>query len=150
MGRRSVVEGAARLIELAEHCEKATGTDRSLDRDIAIATFVGHEDGGCLSRARKVILSHGARPENYEIVAISGVSLRTPEYFTRSLDAAITLVPEGIGGELLSIMLHRSWRGDCSVKLLDTLGGQESVGKAATPALALCAASLRARAGAPS
>jgi hypothetical protein len=63
---------------------------------------------------------------------------------TASLDAAMTLVPEGIGGEPLAIMLRCSWRGIGTVKLLDTLGGQEWGATAATAALALTAAALRA------
>ena len=62
------------------------------------------------------------------------------------LDAAMSLVPSGVGDELLSIMLKRSYRNDASVLLLDSLTGHQWHGDAATPALALTAACLRARA----
>lgn len=127
------------MSSLADRVERE-GAGRELDRDIAIATFIGREEGGCRERAREVILSHGAQPWNYEVVAISGVSLHTPPTYTASIDAALQLVPEG-------------WRysvagpndAEASVWPADgEPGGLRAF--ASTPAQALCAAALRARA----
>lgn len=117
------------LIALAERVEAATGPDRELDECIGMAIGlkntmrVGHE---CLGTDRVV-------------------PVRCPT-FTASLDAAMTLVPEGC---------------DWSVDNFDGANGKPSawvhVRKSsaaieqvtgATPALALTAAALRARAAA--
>lgn len=65
---------------------------------------------------------------------------------TVSVDDALALVPEGVGSTSLSVMLQRTWEGRGRVRLIDSLGGQNWEGEADTPALALCAAALRARA----
>ena len=98
---------------LAALCEAATGPSSMLDRDIAVACGVPIED------------------ERGTII---------PPYYTASLDAAMTLVPEGC-------WLSLNIMDDLPIASLG-LPGTETVadGRAATPALALCAASLRARA----
>lgn len=63
---------------------------------------------------------------------------------TVSVDDALALVPEGVASTPLSVMLQRTWEGRGKVRLLDSLGGQAWDGEAATPALALTAAALRA------
>jgi hypothetical protein len=96
----------ATFIALADRCEQAAGPDRELNA--AIDDFM---------------LKHG--PETDRI--------RNPRYvlpYTASLDAAVTLVPEGCGW-----MVMRS---------AAKVGRWPSRG--ATAALALCAAALRARA----
>lgn len=95
------------LIELAERCEKAEGPDRELDL--------------CIMRYAENI---GGAAEN-------------AKHYTASIDAALTLVPEGLQFYLS--------RGDYATAA--TVGReQEWHATAATPALALCAAALRARA----
>lgn len=80
--------------------------------------------------------------EWHQIGNFFGDGLRRTAYavdlppFTRSLDAALTLVPEGCG-----ISLVRFTGQERSSVMV---GG--SIGYAATPALALCVAALRARA----
>lgn len=115
------------LLTLAERCEQAAGPDREFD--VAIARALGWkplyrddyskwwppaavED----SRARKrSILHHPTQP--------------LPA-FTASLDAAVTLVPEGCGWMVMkNVAKVARWPK-----------------RGATPALALCAAALRARA----
>lgn len=125
------------LLALAERCEAATEPDRVLDRDIAIATFAGAPD----EHARKVVLSHGAQPWNYEVSAFSGVSLRTPPSFTASLDAALQLVKEG------DDWIRQDFRSMTVVRFAADLKmwGTHFDATAATPALAACAAALRAR-----
>jgi hypothetical protein len=95
------------LLELAERCEKATGPDVDLDLDISEAT------GGWKALA-----------------TWKGVS------YTASLDAAMTLVPDGQNFNLF-------WRAEEGAGFAGVDGSST---KAATPALALCAAALRARA----
>jgi hypothetical protein len=98
------------LTALAERCEQATGPDRKLDREIELAVMPERVD-----------------PEPWETLAA----------YTASLDAAMTLVPEGcivtIGGGL--------GIGTSAIEV----SGRIFARKAATPALALCAAALRAR-----
>lgn len=114
----------AELLELAERCEKAEGPDRELDRLIG-ATIYQLEVGRT-------------------VPGIEGCY--SPEY-TASLDAALTLAPEGWPVfHLFNCHLGPDrwiWEADLAPQrsYADILRGQ-----AATPALALCAASLRARA----
>lgn len=121
---------ASELLALAERVEKASGPDRELDADIAKAVgvpatlVIGHE---CLGNLRSV-------PQN------------APRY-TASLDAALTLVPKRWRTE--SIGENPQIAGRWTVWLrhrLDDPRHGVAVGDAATPALALCAAALRARA----
>jgi len=118
----------ADLLELAERCEQATRPDARIDDDIA--RLLGDED-----------FARGWPSAAY----------------TASLDAAMTLVPEGwrVG------QLEENWRSGrwhChvtqrpSAKLIaafdagKTIGCESEEAEAATPALALTAAALRARA----
>jgi hypothetical protein len=68
-----------------------------------------------------------------------------PPFFTGSLDAAVTLVPEGWAVELVQALSGSPWhatlRGGSA--LVPIIGATAS-----KPALALCAAALRARAAA--
>lgn len=104
------------LLELAGRCEKATGPSRDLDADI--------------SRA------YGGYSETKSAYA--------PEPFTASLDAAMSLVPEGWAYSVGNIDPSRC---RCSAWVMPppySIGADIRTG--ATPALALCAAALRARA----
>lgn len=68
-------------------------------------------------------------------------SVEVPAY-TGSLDAAMRLVPEGLTGRM-------AWcAGARTVTLMDAEQREAADGTAATPALALCTAALRARASA--
>jgi hypothetical protein len=108
------------LIGLAERCEKATGPDRELEQDICDTV-------------------HGP---NYMPNVFQQDGSRIPRY-TASLDAAMTLVPNGMGWSV-NRYASGTWA---------RAGVYEDNGRdpgyycdAATPALALCAAALRARA----
>lgn len=124
------------LLALATRCEEAVGPDRELDAQIyeALGYEVtrDHRRMGYAQRGFGPLLY--ADCENWSC-------LRS---FTRSLDAAATLVPKDkiatIGAGLSAGM----------AVIADEDGDNCVVGKAATPALALCAAALRARAGEPS
>jgi len=113
----------ATLLALAERVEALDGPNRNLDADIMRATGLG-----------------GLKADY------------APHPYTASIDAALTLVPEGWAVERWQI-----WPGEPStLDLLETKrsgdqwvrdGWQGKVDAcAATPALALCAAALRARA----
>ena len=71
--------------------------------------------------------------------AISGDETQWHKY-TRSLDAAMTLVPEG-----WFALIDTRGRADVRYAPIDQSGYRREVADAATPALALCIAALRAR-----
>lgn len=116
------------LLALAERCEQAAGPDRELDAEIAVALFGGEI---IWKTANWTMDSYPARRvQNSDY--IGGYQNAAIPVYTESLDAAVTLVPEGCG-----------WM---------VMGNASKVGvwpsHGATPALALCAAALRARAAA--
>lgn len=112
------------LLELAERCEKTTGPKRELDEAIRLLV------------ERNIVVGLD--------LAGGYVPPSTPRY-TESLDAAMQLVPEGW-----------AWMAGCApeARFFATLAPTDESGieaedidtAAATPALALCAAALRARA----
>lgn len=120
----------AELLALAEQCENASGPDRVLDAAImGLFTNSVESDNGEWWWG-----PHDAPPQ------------RVPA-FTASLDAALALVPEGMAWSVGQNVHHKHWL--ARVQIIDADGGPTSVGRcegAATPALALCAAALRARA----
>jgi hypothetical protein len=113
------------LVKLAERCEAASGPDRELDREIAL-TF-GH-------------------PWDYAADwGPRGHDRPTAFPYTASIDAAMTLVPEGPGRGCFAMSRDRFKRTHCSV-WTDAEFNRKVISAGATPALALCAAALRARA----
>jgi hypothetical protein len=109
-------------LELAERCEKATGED--LELDLAIGDAVG---------------TWPAKPNTFKF----------PRRYSRSLDAAMTLVPEGLIWAVTNCGAEDRLIPDMSVASA-VVGKADDPSKpsvAATPALALCAAALRAREG---
>lgn len=122
------------LLRLAERCEAATAGDlvalSKLNADILRSLGWTSDD-------------HNA----YDPAGIRALSI--PSYVT-SVDAAITPVPEGVGGEAMNASAGRVNEGNGRVRGLasvsDSLCGPAYTGLASTPTLALCAASLRARA----
>lgn len=135
----------AELLALALRCEQATGPDRELDAAIAIQLFDGGadhlDDARDVTRARPVLISHGARPGSYEVVGFSGVSLRTSPEYTASLDAAIWLLP--LGMVLRRYVTTRYVPHGCEVGIDWAHGGWEGSSDHSFP-LALTAACLRA------
>lgn len=95
------------LLALAKRCEAATGPDRELDEHIEFTLL----------------------PRGY---ALPGTSLP----YTASIDAAMTLVPEGFDWIIA--------RANGGLTIHAEVGSREQV-FGETPALALCAAALRAR-----
>lgn len=135
--------------ELIERLEKATGPDRDLDLDITLACLPNGENG----RARLPILAEDVGNHCYEWVEISGVSIRSAPHYTSSIDAALTLVPEGKYWDLsrglpAQTIRHIYWAevyGDDNAH-----DSQHPICPGANPAIALCIAALRARNGAAS
>ena len=120
------------MADLAERCEQATGPDRELDYAIADSVLgtvkPPYRRGRC-------------------------------DRYTASLDAAMSLVPEG--WVMAALCQREPWFCRLETDDFDSMtfgkgedwiteitAGQEAMATAATPALALCAASLRARAAA--
>jgi len=125
------------LESLAAQVEAADGPSRDLDG--LIAKVLGEYP--CWATKQ-----NDRQPE---LFTDGAVGLRAREWlcpkYTASIDAAMTLVPAGVGDEPLSVLFQRTWRGQGRAKLLDTLGGQEAEASGNTPALAIAAAALRAR-----
>jgi hypothetical protein len=110
------MEQGKSLLTLAERCERAAGPDRELDVDIA------------------------------EQVSLWTQQLTAPD-FTTSLDAAMTLVPEGLewgAGTYGNPDTEGPWAW-CATQQ-QSAECEFGYSRGATPALALCAAALRARA----
>jgi hypothetical protein len=105
------MEQGKSLLELAERCEQASGPDRELDLDIT------------------------------EALDLAGRAALSLVPFTASLNAAMTLVPEGC-----SWSLHKHNSYSRAGVFVDDGRDPGHYCDAATPALALCAAALRARA----
>jgi hypothetical protein len=131
------------MLRLAERCEQATGPDRELDT--LIAPHAGWKEAGKLSVM-------GSKMPAWLPPGKSGADnkvLKVPA-FTASLDAAMTLVPEGWDWSA-GTGRGTGWA-TLGLPDDDQMGGSsddEVSCDAATPALALCAAALRARASAP-
>jgi hypothetical protein len=128
------------LLDLAVRCEASAGPDRELDGAIHFA----------------VVLCEPC-PENVahlvECVEMFEDEDRSVARYTASLDAAMQLVPEGYVMAVTNCGTD-SPRGPDWTKASAVVGEAEDHGiestTAATPALALCAASLKARAQSPS
>jgi hypothetical protein len=130
------------LLALAERCEQATGPDRDLDALIRCAVFAPQ---GAFVRRSPINgawciyeISYGGKERSWEPRGLSREA--RVGAFTASLDAAMTLVPEGfdwlIGRTNDGLTIHAEVGGR----------GDEFMRFGNTPALALCAAALRARA----
>lgn len=133
------------LIALAERVESATGADRELDYAI-------HENiHGDWLRRNAYIREQGDDGWYSATPPIKGAnSIAAPQAYTASLDAAMTLVPKGClhmartiwdaEGKTAGIGCINQYVGDMWTDGFDSC--------AATPALALTAAALRALAAA--
>lgn len=132
------IGGMGEIVGLAERCEKAEGPDRELDKAIVLAlkpeAMFQTDDG-----YDEPIVFH-AEP----VVRWKHVLPR----FTASVDAALTLVPEGWIVANLCQGDSGKWWAELRHGYL-TSYDKVALGKQldpATPALAICAAALRARA----
>lgn len=131
------------LLELATQCEAAEEADRELDALIYCALHPTHT--AYFSEGDEWALADW-------MVREGGVNF-SPPCFTASLDAALTLLPAAEAG--YSVVFWRLGNdgegGDpaafkAEVLICAMLASQRFAATAVTPALALCAAVLRARA----
>ena len=117
--------------ELIERLDAAPGPDRILDRDIEI--YRGHSIKHPYTKlADRYVLSIYTHPD---YGAGQGY---LPAQFTASVDAALSLVPDGWSSEI-GIYNHHS------VVRLDAGGSRHAYAKAVTAPLAICIAALRAQ-----
>lgn len=140
------------LLQLADRCERATGPDRELDALIWCAlngfTEITYPTDAPSARIEAKNASGewrligwvdpGKTQRNFSPY---GGNDAYPDY-TASIDAAMTLVPEGmevsLGNEPIEWWAHVGPRDDPN--------SDETAYTGSTPALALCVAALRARA----
>ncbi|KQM18417.1 hypothetical protein [Novosphingobium sp. Leaf2] len=136
------------LLDLAERCEAAMGADRELDALIAATCrFFPRYVGYIWKAGLRANVPEVGRVECHTKIGAGGLHYSAAK-FTASLDAAMTLVPEGWKLRQMAFSApcadDRSWH-------LNLHGGKVGehhlVGRGKTPELALCAAALRARAG---
>jgi hypothetical protein len=121
--------------DLIERLEKATGPDRDLDDRIAIAS------------GYKVACVGNAAATDIGFIYPDGSRHWGAPRFTESLDAALTLVPEGMAWTLGQNVHHRYWQ--ATVNNLDEDGRPQAVGYSGlqgnrTAPIALCIAALKA------
>ena len=128
------------LSQLIERLEKAKGPDRELDALIAIKI------GGAV----RITTGHGTRhqvlwPDNE--IAQGGDIEMLPDVplYTASIDAALTLVPEGWSFEVRASAVGD--KGQANVWHYLKEYHAYSQRECASPAIALCIAALRARQG---
>ena len=121
---------------LIEKLEKATGPSQELDAEIAIAVGVAPPSGeGGWWRCKKPNwqwkhAAHEPTTPPWE-----------PARYTSSIDAALTLVPEGLDEEMKRARHRKGWR----VNLWEPSRVGQSADAQTLP-LALCIAALKARA----
>lgn len=133
------------LLRLAELCEQASGPDRELDAEIAHAVGI---------RIQTISRSVLADPFG-KSSAMREVSDSTALSYTASLDAAMSLVPDLEAAEAgysdIFWRLGNDGEGGnpadfkAEVLICSMFTSKRFAATAITPALALCAASLRAR-----
>jgi hypothetical protein len=142
-----------KLMELAARCEAAEGPDRELDASIWLATT----EGATRERWDYTHKATGKLCHMDETRDASRHLITVPAY-TASLDAAMTLVPEhccwlagdykGMANTAFWQGRHQYARGWASVSDTGEPPGDPAMptyrSHAMTPALALCAAALRA------
>ena len=136
-----------RALALADRCEAATGPDRELDCAIgcAVAGFFV-----CKPRWEGAPVSYGqVDADGSRSEPGTGGDWMVPRY-TASLDAAMTLAPKGWFMQLSDwqapiLRAHGPWQAIFTLDRDDFRRGFDArCDHAATPALALCAAALRA------
>lgn len=127
-------EAARAMLEaLAERCEKEKSS-RHLDCALYRATVIDQWEIDTFDANYRSDLTT-IQLNNLLDMDSRGDRMFHVPCFTRSLDAAITLVPEGVIWDVTST--GQAWVMD---------DNEQEISKAKTPALALCAAALKARA----
>ena len=130
------------LQELITKLEKATEPDRELDAIIAIASGIKHRSRHTTSginKGREWLVDSHAGVETWK---------HHPPAYTSSLDAALTLVPEGA---VWSVQTDYELPGRAHINHLIPIADERLRPPSnfnvdgATPAIALCIAALKAR-----
>lgn len=131
---------AAEIEKLIERLERLTGPDR--EADVRVWSWLTKRN--LEEKLIRWLLSEGEIEEDYGRAAKKGLNcdimVEVPHY-TSSIDAALTLVPEGH-----STTFHTSAKKTqalCKVRG-ETVYWSEQQGEHKTPAIALCIAALRA------
>lgn len=152
--RYTVEDQSAVPMALAERCEAAAGPDRALDRDIMLSAVPCDRAPFRYWVPMNENTGHGAVDvERVYYGPHCAQAVLVPD-FTASLDAATTLVPEGWGW-LVSQPNAKALASGLLKERTPVLGevqfgcDHRHTVAAATPALALCAAALRALAASP-
>jgi hypothetical protein len=132
------------LLELADRCEKATGPDRELDCEIVVAVGGGEIVWKQANYTMEAYPAHRVPSANH----LGGFANEPVPAFSASLDAAMQLVPDPAKPWCLDYEAPGVWIADftCFASGPDNGAEISLYVRAATPALALCAAALRARA----
>jgi hypothetical protein len=131
------------LLALAERCEQAARPDKELDQDITKLLVPRNAEPVYRSRYGWSFIVSGSG---------KGFEWLQNQPYTASLDAAVTLVPVELPRNLRPgkwWWMLETWPDECRASVHYENGDPailEESAKAATPALALCAAALRARA----
>lgn len=120
------------LLELADRCEAATGANYALEVEIFKAINPMYAD---------YVQGRGGLVHPYDGSDQRVLSDVRPGNYTASLDTAMTLVPDGLKFEVTTTG-YKPGATVCG----NSLTGVHEGAYAATPALALTAAALRARA----
>lgn len=99
-------ERGSDLSSLLERVREATGPDRELDAAIAVALQIGARKNlpDDLQYLREASRSDECAPGTYWFISRSGMSLRTAENYTASLDAALSLVERRQPGESFNVL----------------------------------------------
>ena len=137
---------AQQWLDLAERIEAATGADREIDACIEVALIpwpnVGEAEQSICDEDEWSVVER--EPDGRR------VDRRAPWHFTASIDAAMTLVPDGWDGVLY---LATEYTMPCAqletpaMRARFSMDYEAATGEAVTLPLALCAAACRARAG---
>lgn len=132
------------LIALAERVESLEGPDRVTDCDIRMAVL-GDMPFGVVTDNRHQIVRSGTLSEYIDayrdVINLDGaISDEEIRHYTTSIDGALSLVPEGASWSITSALADEP---PCATVV--TMESTEH-GLAESPALALTAAALRARA----
>jgi hypothetical protein len=111
--------------KLSERVERLEGADREIDR--AIKQAFDHD------------WDYSADWDYWDPLKRKTVSRPVAKPYTASLDAAMSLVPEGMSWSVQSGGSAHVWKAG------DFYADVSEYGEAATPAIALCAAALKSR-----
>lgn len=136
------------LLALASRCEQLTEPDRELDAKIAVALFGGE----IIWKTANWTMDPYPVRRVQNLAYIGGYQNAAIPAYTASMDAAVTLLPAEQPRNLRPgtwWWMLETWPDECRASVHYENGDPavlEESAKAATPALALCAAALRARA----